>query len=54
MWDTRRAGELRAAAHGSATRLPGFTAAGEPLPVEEFGMSDDEPGKAERIFRIEG
>ncbi len=35
LWDARRAGGLRAAAHGSADRLPGFTPGGDPLPGDD-------------------
>ncbi|BCY06147.1 ankyrin repeat domain-containing protein [Actinoplanes sp. L3-i22] len=49
-WDARRAGELRAAAGGSAERLPGFTPAGDPLPAAALGAGNDAPARVERAL----
>jgi hypothetical protein len=48
LWDARYAGDLRAAVGGSAARVPGFSAAGEPLAFDALGAGDGPPGRAER------
>ncbi|GIE34568.1 hypothetical protein Ait01nite_076130 [Actinoplanes italicus] len=48
LWDARYAGDLRAAVGGSAVRVPGFSADGEPLSFDALGAGDGPPGRAER------
>ncbi|WP_433789570.1 ankyrin repeat domain-containing protein [Actinoplanes sp. CA-252034] len=48
LWDARHADDLRAAIGGSTTRAPAFTGAGDPLPAEALGSSDDPASRGER------
>ncbi|GIJ51948.1 hypothetical protein Val02_88340 [Virgisporangium aliadipatigenens] len=51
-WDVRRAGELRTAWGGSATRMPLFRPDGTPLPEPERGRGEDPAAHTERVYAM--